>query len=235
MRHQPANFFRRVKLPRALPLSLGKLPQKILVCSTEDVWLGVLQSEAMAADDLDECREAVVIERSLSALTFVVVLDVENALQIRIQFGDFTHRIGDELSESAVSGVIPYGIPAVFVRDKKPDDGLAVVPERVIVVGFYDFASDLLVPELLDLTHKLIVEHVRKPLEEHKREDEIFEFGASAAPRTAQAASQSQVSRVETSICSSARAGRAIVATFCSVAFFLRAGFLLSLVAVAIS
>jgi hypothetical protein len=46
---------------------------------TENVGLSVLQSKAMTADDLDERSKAVVIERSLSALSLVVIFDFEDA------------------------------------------------------------------------------------------------------------------------------------------------------------
>src|ERR1019366_8759384 len=61
------------------------------------------------------------IERSLSALPLVVILDVENTKQVRIEFCNLAHRVRHELAESAVSGVVPYGVPAVLVRDEEPD------------------------------------------------------------------------------------------------------------------
>ena len=169
MRHQPTDFFWRVELPRALPLPLGELPQEIFVGSAEDVRLRILQSEAMAADDLNQRRKAVVVECPLSALPLVVILDVQNAEEFGIELGDFAHRVGHELPESTVSGVVPNGIPAVLVRDEEPDDGLAVVLERVFVVGLDDLAGDLFVAELIHLSGELVVEHVRQSLEEHQQ------------------------------------------------------------------
>jgi hypothetical protein len=117
--------------------------------------------------DID--AQTVVIERSLSALTIVVILDVENAEEFGVQLRYVAHGIGHELAESAVSGVIPDGVPSVLVRDEEPDDGLAVVLQSVFVVSLDDFTSNFLVAELNDLTGELVVEHVRQAFEEDKR------------------------------------------------------------------
>jgi hypothetical protein len=69
------------------------------------------------------------------------------------------------------------GIPAVLVGDEEADDGLAVVPESVLVVGLDDLAGDLLVAELGHLPGELVFEHVGKPLEEDQGQDEVLELG----------------------------------------------------------
>ena len=55
--------------------------------------------------------------------------------------------------------MIPYGIPAVLVRNEEPDDRLAAVLERVLVVRLDDLACDPLITELGDLTSELVVEY----------------------------------------------------------------------------
>ena len=67
---------------------VGELPQQILVGSAEDVRLRVLQPKAMAADDLNQCGKAVVIECPLSIFRMI---RGPTARQLRSwrRFGDF--------------------------------------------------------------------------------------------------------------------------------------------------
>lgn len=182
VRHEPADFFWRVELSGALPLSFGEFPQEILVSPTKNVRLSILQSEAMAADDLNQCRKAVVIECPLSALTLVVILDVQHAKEFGVELGDLAHGVGHELPQCAVRRVVPNGVPAVLVRDEEPDDRFAVVLQRVFVVGSYDLAGNILVAELPDLSRELVIEHIGQALEKHQRQDEILELGRVRRP-----------------------------------------------------
>ncbi len=180
--HQPADLFGRVELTRRLALPLGKLPQQVLVGSAEDVRLGVLQPQPVAADDLNEGRKPVVIEGTLAALSLVVVLDVQNAEEFGVVLGNVTHRVGDELAERSVSGMVADCIPAVLVGDEEADDGLAVVLQGVFVVGLDDLTGDFLVAELRHLPGELVVKHVRESLEEDQRQNEVLEFGGVRRP-----------------------------------------------------
>jgi len=62
------------------------------------------------------------------------------------------------------------------MRNVKPDDKLAASSDGVFVVGLDEFVGNLLVPKLCDLPAKLVIEHVRQPLVENQRQDEVLEL-----------------------------------------------------------
>lgn len=71
----------------------------------------------MTADDLDEGVETLVVDGPFAALEFVVVADVDDAVEGRVVAGDGAHGVGDELAEGAVDGVITDRVPVAVARD----------------------------------------------------------------------------------------------------------------------
>ena len=201
--HQPRHFLGRVELARALALALGELPQQVFVGAAEDVRLGVLEPEAVAVDDLDQGGESVVIQGALAGLSLVEVADVDDAVELGVELGDLPHGGGDELAETAVGGMVADGTPIVLLRNEEAGDRGATGFEGVLVILADDLPGGLLVAELSICSAKRSSKTSERRLKKTRGRMKSLNLGASAAPRTAQAASQSQVSRVGVSRCSS--------------------------------
>lgn len=192
----------RVELAGALAPAFGERAEQVLVGAAEDVRLGVRAAEAVAVDGLDQGVEAVVVEGLLAGLGLVEVADVDGAVELGVERGDLPHGGGDELAEAAVGEVVADGVPVVLWRHEEADDRGAAGFQGVLVVGADDLPGGLLVAEGLDLLGEAVGEDVGEALEEDEGRMKSLNLGASAVPRTAQAASQSQVSRAGVSRCS---------------------------------
>ena len=80
LRYELCDLLGRVELASTLALPLGELAEQVLVGATKDIRFGVLQPEAMLAQDLKQRGQSVIVERALAALCFVEVLGVEYAV-----------------------------------------------------------------------------------------------------------------------------------------------------------
>jgi hypothetical protein len=137
-----------------------------------------VEPEAVPIDHLDERGQTIIVERALAGLCFVEVADVDNPIQLGIQLGDCTHRGRHKLTEATVGRMMSHGSPIVFSGNEEPGIWGATRPERILVILANDIPSDLLVLECPHLLGEAVVEHVREPLEEDQREDEILELGS---------------------------------------------------------
>jgi hypothetical protein len=85
-------------------LTLGELPEEILVGPSEDVRLNVVEAEAVPAQYLDECGQALVVHDPLSCRGGVEVHYVDHALEAWVLSGDRSNCIRQLLAD-------PGGLP----------------------------------------------------------------------------------------------------------------------------
>jgi hypothetical protein len=93
------------------------------------------QAQAVPADDLDQFAQAVLVEGALAALALVVILEIEDALEVRIEPGHLAHGVGNELAEPAVGRMIAQRLPSEVARKVKTDNRLAAVLQGVGMVA----------------------------------------------------------------------------------------------------
>jgi hypothetical protein len=180
--NQLSHLFGGVKLACRLALPLSELSQKILVGPAQDIRLGVLQAQPVAAQDLNQRSQPVVVQRALAALPLIVVLDVQHALQIRIEPGDLPQGLGQKFAHPAVGPVIPDRLPVVFPWNVKANDRSAAGLQSVGQISLDDAPGQLFLPVLRDVSGKLVVKDIGEPLEEDEGQDEVLELGGIRRP-----------------------------------------------------
>ena len=175
-RHESADFLGSKELAGPLSLALGELAQQVLVCPSQDVRLGVLQPQPMTAQDLNERGKRIIIEGPLAALPLIVVLDVQHALEIRIELGDLTHGSGDELAQPAIGPMVADRLPTVLLGDVEADYGLGSSLEGMSEVSLNDLPGYSFIAIFLHMGGELIIEDIREAFEENQRQDEVLEL-----------------------------------------------------------
>jgi hypothetical protein len=98
-RHERGHLRRREELARRGTRALRELAQQVLVGAAEEVWLHVVEAEAVLIEDADQRRQPVVVEDALAGGGGVEVGDVDDARQPRVFPGDGANGVGQVLAQ----------------------------------------------------------------------------------------------------------------------------------------
>lgn len=74
----------RALLLRACSMAFGKLPQQVLVGSTENVRLDIIETKAILSEDLGQSDETVVADEALPGSGRVEVHHIDDTSELRI-------------------------------------------------------------------------------------------------------------------------------------------------------
>ena len=94
-------------------------------------------------------------------------------------------------------------LPTVLLGYVESDYGLAPGLECMSKVSLDDLPGHSLIAVFLRMSSEFVIKYIREPFEKTSGRMKSLNFGASVEPLMAQAASQSQVSSIEISRCSS--------------------------------
>jgi hypothetical protein len=84
MSHEDRHLPQRMTFASALPLAFCKLAEEVLISTTEQVRLHIVQSQPVAAQNLDECGKRLMIQNALTSSSSVETHHINDSLKAGI-------------------------------------------------------------------------------------------------------------------------------------------------------